>query len=107
MEITEGMSDLEKEFLKEELVRKIKDSVQKSFGNVPDYINVLLDEYSEKVVEVVSWKRLLKQFIGVNISSDQEVNKKRPNKRFDWSFANKPIYKCNVFFGADSKESVI
>jgi predicted metal-dependent peptidase len=103
MEITEGMSDIEKEYMKEELVRKIKDSAEKSFGNVPNFINELLDEYSEKVVEVVSWKRLLKQFIGVNISSDLEVNKKRPNKRFDWSFANKPIYKCNVFFGADSK----
>ena len=65
-ELTEGMSDLEKEVLKRDIMNrldKISDEVAKQNGHTPTHLQGLLNKIT-KIKEIVNWKSLFRKFVG-------------------------------------------
>jgi predicted metal-dependent peptidase len=107
-ELTEGLSDLEKEVLKRDIMNrldKISDEVAKQNGNVPKHLEGLLNRIT-KIKEVVNWKSLFRKFVGSTISSETLPNRKRPSRRFDENPGIKQKFKVSGVFLSDSSGSV-
>ena len=107
-ELTEGLSDLEKEVLKRDIMNrldKISDEVAKQNGNVPKHLEGLLNKIT-KIKEVVNWKSLFRKFVGSTISSETLPNRKRPSRRFDENPGIKQKFKVSGVFLSDSSGSV-
>lgn len=107
-ELTEGMSDIEKEVLKRDIINrleKISEEVSKQNGTIPTHLKGLSDRI-KKVKEVVNWKALFRRFIGSTISSEILLNRKRPNKRFEENPSTKNKFKVSGVFLSDSSGSV-
>jgi predicted metal-dependent peptidase len=107
-ELTEGMTDLEKEVLKRDIMNrldKISDEVAKQNGNVPKHLEGLLNRIT-KIKEVVNWKSLFRKFVGSTISSETLPNRKRPSRRFDENPGIKQKFKVSGVFLSDSSGSV-
>jgi predicted metal-dependent peptidase len=107
-ELTEGLSDLEKEVLKRDIMNrldKISDEVAKQNGNIPKHLEGLLNKIT-KIKEVVNWKSLFRKFVGSTISSETLPNRKRPSRRFDENPGTKYKFKTSVVIGVDSSGSM-
>lgn len=107
-ELTEGMSDLEKEVLKRDVasrLEKIAEDVAKQKGDIPKHLQGLLKSI-QKIKETVNWKGLFRKFIGSTISNDILINRKRPSKRFEDNPSNKYKFKVSGVFLSDSSGSV-
>lgn len=107
-ELTEGMSDVEKEVLKRDIINrleKIAEDVEKQNGTIPANIKSNLGKI-QKIKQTVNWKALFRKFIGSTISSETIVNRKRPSRRFDENPSNKYKFKVNGVFLSDSSGSV-
>ena len=107
-ELTEGMSDLEKEVLKRDIVNrleKIAEDVSKQHGSIPAHLQGVLKSI-QKIKETVNWKGLFRKFIGSTISNDILLNRKRPSKRFEDNPSTKYKFKVNGVFLSDSSGSV-
>jgi|688.fasta_scaffold160165_3 predicted metal-dependent peptidase len=107
-ELTEGLSDLEKEVLKRDIMNrldKISDEVAKQNGNVPKHLEGLLNRIT-KIKEVVNWKSLFRKFVGSTISSETLPNRKRPSRRFEENPGIKQKFKVSGVFLSDSSGSV-
>jgi len=107
-ELTEGLSDLEKEVLKRDIMNrldKISDEVAKQNGNIPVHLQGLLNKIT-KIKEVVNWKSLFRKFVGSTISSETLPNRKRPSRRFDENPGIKQKFKVSGVFLSDSSGSV-
>ena len=107
-ELTEGLSDLEKEVLKRDIMNrldKISEEVAKQNGNVPKHLEGLLNRIT-KIKEVVNWKSLFRKFVGSTISSETLPNRKRPSRRFDENPGIKQKFKVSGVFLSDSSGSV-
>ena len=107
-ELTEGLSDLEKEVLKRDIMNrldKISDEVAKQNGNIPTHLEGLLNRIT-KIKEVVNWKSLFRKFVGSTISSETLPNRKRPSRRFDENPGIKQKFKVSGVFLSDSSGSV-
>lgn len=107
-ELTEGLSDLEKEVLKRDIMNrldKISDEVAKQNGNVPKHLEGLLNKIT-KIKEVVNWKSLFRKFVGSTISSETLPNRKRPSRRFEENPGIKQKFKVSGVFLSDSSGSV-
>ena len=106
--LTEGMSDLEKEVLKRDIMNrldKISDEVAKQNGNIPKHLQGLLNKIT-KIKEVVNWKSLFRKFVGSTISSEILPNRKRPSRRFSDQPGTKYKFKTSVVIGVDSSGSM-
>lgn len=107
-ELTEGMSDLEKEVLKRDIVNrleKIAEDVSKQHGHIPTYLEGVLKSI-QKIKETVNWKGLFRKFIGSTISNEILINRKRPNRRFEDNPSTKFKFKVSGVFLSDSSGSV-
>jgi len=107
-ELTEGLSDLEKEVLKRDIMNrldKISDEVAKQNGNIPTHLEGLLNKIT-KIKEVVNWKSLFRKFVGSTISSETLPNRKRPSRRFEENPGIKQKFKVSGVFLSDSSGSV-
>lgn len=107
-EITEGLSDLEKEVLKRDIVNrleKIAEEVSKQNGTIPSFLEGILKSI-QKVKQSVNWKALFRRFIGSTVSSDVLLNRKRPSKRFEDNPSTKYKFKVSGVFLSDSSGSV-
>lgn len=107
-ELTEGMSDLEKEVLKRDIMSrldKISEEVIKQNGTIPKHLEGQLNKIT-KIKEVVNWKSLFRKFIGSTISSEILPNRKRPSKRFSDQPGTKYKFKTSVVIGVDSSGSM-
>lgn len=107
-ELTEGMSDVEKEVLKRDIINrleKIAEDVAKQNGNVPAHLEGVLKSI-QKIKETVNWKGLFRKFIGSTISNEILVNRKRPSKRFEDNPSTKFKFKVSGVFLSDSSGSV-
>lgn len=107
-ELIEGMSDIEKEVLKRDIINrleKISEEVSKQNGTIPTHLKGLSDRI-KKVKEVVNWKALFRRFIGSTISSEILINRKRPNKRFEDNPSTKNKFKTSIVIGVDSSGSM-
>jgi len=107
-EITEGLSDLEKEALKRDIVNrleKIAEEVSKQNGTIPSFLEGILKSI-QKVKQSVNWKALFRRFIGSTVSSDVLLNRKRPSKRFEDNPSTKYKFKVSGVFLSDSSGSV-
>ena len=107
-ELTEGMSDLEKEVLKRDIMNrldKISEEVAKQNGNIPTHLQGLLNKIT-KIKEVVNWKSLFRKFVGSTISSEILPNRKRPSRRFEENPGIKQKFKVSGVFLSDSSGSV-
>lgn len=107
-ELTEGMTDLEKEVLKRDIMNrldKISDEVAKQNGNIPTHLERLLNRIT-KIKEVVNWKSLFRKFVGSTISSETLPNRKRPSRRFEENPGIKQKFKVSGVFLSDSSGSV-
>lgn len=107
-ELTEGMSDVEKEVLKRDIINrleKIAEDVTKQNGTIPIHLEGLSSKI-KKVKETVNWKALFRRFVGSTISSEILINRKRPNKRFEDNPSTKNKFKVSGVFLSDSSGSV-
>jgi len=107
-ELTEGMSDLEKEVLKRDIMNrldKISDEVSKQNGSIPKHLEGILNKIT-KIKEVVNWKSLFRKFVGSTISSEILPNRKRPSRRFEENPGIKQKFKVSGVFLSDSSGSV-
>jgi len=107
-ELTEGMTDLEKEVLKRDIMNrldKISDEVAKQNGHTPTHLQGLLNRIT-KIKEVVNWKSLFRKFVGSTISSETLPNRKRPSRRFEENPGIKQKFKVSGVFLSDSSGSV-
>jgi len=107
-ELTEGMSDVEKEVLKRDIINrleKISEDVSKQNGTIPKHLEGLSNRI-KKVKETVNWKALFRRFVGSTISSEILINRKRPNKRFEDNPSTKNKFKVSGVFLSDSSGSV-
>jgi predicted metal-dependent peptidase len=107
-ELTEGLSDLEKEVLKRDIMNrldKISEEVAKQNGHTPKHLEGLLNRIT-KIKEVVNWKSLFRKFVGSTISSETLPNRKRPSRRFDENPGIKQKFKVSGVFLSDSSGSV-
>jgi len=107
-ELTQGLSDLEKEVLKRDIMNrldKISDEVAKQNGNIPTHLEGLLNRIT-KIKEVVNWKSLFRKFVGSTISSETLPNRKRPSRRFEENPGIKQKFKVSGVFLSDSSGSV-
>jgi len=107
-ELTQGLSDLEKEVLKRDIMNrldKISDEVAKQNGNIPKHLEGLLNRIT-KIKEVVNWKSLFRKFVGSTISSETLPNRKRPSRRFEENSGIKQKFKVSGVFLSDSSGSV-
>jgi len=102
-QVTEGMSDIEKEILKRDIVNrleKIAEEVSKQNGNIPSHLEGVLKSI-QKIKESVSWKALLRRFVGSTVSSDIMANRKRPSRRFEENPSTKFKFKVSGLFASD------
>lgn len=107
-ELTEGMSDLEKEVLKRDIVNrleKIAEDVAKQNGNIPTHLQGVLKSI-QKIKETINWRALFRKFVGSTISNEILINRKRPSKRFEDNPSNKYKFKVSGVFLSDSSGSV-
>jgi predicted metal-dependent peptidase len=107
-ELTEGMSDVEKEVLKRDVINrleKIAEDVSKQNGTIPTHLKGLSNKI-KKVKEIVNWKSLFRRFVGTTISSEILINRKRPNKRFEDNPSTKNKFKTSIVIGVDSSGSM-
>ena len=107
-ELTQGMSDVEKEVLKRDIINrleKIAEDVNKQHGNVPAHLEGVLKSI-QKIKETVNWKGLFRKFIGSTISNEILVNRKRPSKRFEDNPSTKFKFKVSGVSLSDSSGSV-
>ena len=107
-ELTQGMSDIEKEVLKRDIVNrleKIAEDVSKQHGHIPTYLEGVLKSI-QKIKETVNWKGLFRKFIGSTISNEILINRKRPNRRFEDNPSTKFKFKVSGVFLSDSSGSV-
>ena len=107
-ELTQGLSDLEKEVLKRDIMNrldKISEEVAKQNGNIPTHLEGLLNRIT-KIKEVVNWKSLFRKFVGSTISSETLPNRKRPSRRFEENPGIKQKFKVSGVFLSDSSGSV-
>jgi predicted metal-dependent peptidase len=107
-ELTEGMTDLEKEVLKRDIMNrldKISEEVAKQNGNIPTHLQGLLNKIT-KIKQVVNWKSLFRKFVGSTISSETLPNRKRPSRRFEENPGIKQKFKVSGVFLSDSSGSV-
>lgn len=106
-ELTEGMTDVEKEVLKREIastVERIAEEATKNAGNVPVGIEQAMK--INKIRQVVSWKNLFRRFVSSTIDTDVLQTRKRPNRRFEGMPTNKFKHKVKGLFLSDSSGSV-
>ena len=106
-ELTEGMSDVEKEVLKREIastIERIAEDVTKNAGKLPVGIEQAMK--IKKVNQVVSWKNLFRRFVSCTIDTDVLQTRKRPNRRFEGMPTNKFKHKVKGLFLSDSSGSV-
>jgi predicted metal-dependent peptidase len=105
-ELTEGLSDIEKEILKRTITKRLQEIAEdcRSMGNgsVPSNINLEITKIERKV----NWKALLRKFIGTSTDSNLIQNRNRPSKRFETNPSNKIKYKTAGVFLMDSSGSV-
>lgn len=108
-ELTDGMSDKEKELLKKELqeqVKRIAEDTVKNQGNVPVHItNSIKEDFGNKP-PVISWKTLFNRFVGSTMTTEIRQTRKRPNFRFEDAPTNKYKNKVRIVVGMDSSGSV-
>lgn len=108
-ELTEGMSDMEKELLRRDirqaLVRAAEETA-KMKGDVPANLLEAIQGFTDLEKPVVSWRDIFNRFIGSCISSDQYQTRKRPNYRFDGSPASKLKSKIRVLVSCDQSGSM-
>lgn len=107
-ELTEGMSDIEKEAFKRSLVSQTTEIAQeasKNYGaNIKDILNKL--PKITKILPVTNWKTIFKRFIGSTISLSKKITKHKPNKRYENLPGKKDLYKtCGVVL-TDSSGSI-
>jgi predicted metal-dependent peptidase len=106
-ELTEGMSDVQKETVKRELaerIQRIAEETSKQHGSLPYGIEQAMQ--INKVQQVISWKNLFRRFVSTTMSTDVYQTRKRPNKRFEGMPANKFKTKVKGLFLSDSSGSV-
>jgi predicted metal-dependent peptidase len=106
-ELTEGMSDVEKEMLKREIasaVERIAEESQKNAGSLPVGIEQAMK--INKIKQVVSWKNLFRRFVSTTIDTDVLQTRKHPNRRFEGMPTNKFKQKVKGLFLSDSSGSV-
>ena len=107
-ELTQGMSDIEKEVLKRDVIsrlEKISEEVSKQHGSIPKSVQGMLNKI-QKIKQTVNWKALFRKFIGSAVSSELLNNRKRPSKRFEENPSTKYKLKVNGVFLSDSSGSV-
>lgn len=108
-ELTQGMSEREKEILKKELhekLVKIAEEAKKSKGDVPAHLEQAIKDDFGRTEPVVPWQVLFNRFVGSSISTDIKTSRKRPNFRFEDAPVNKYKFKVKVIVGVDTSGSV-
>lgn len=107
-ELTDGLSDIEKEILKRNIVRQVQEvaeSTQKQQGILPADVESKLPKITP-IKQVLNWKHLFKQFIGFVTTSSRKLTKQRPNKRFGWMPGKRDEYKVAGVVLTDSSGSM-
>ena len=107
--LTEGMQDLEKELLKNEvkaMIRRVADETIKSRGTLPAHIQSILSNLIDLEKPVVNWRLLFERFIGSTTAVEQYQTRKRPNLRFEESPSLKNKYKVKGIVACDSSGSM-
>jgi predicted metal-dependent peptidase len=102
-QLTEGLTEIEKEILKRKVIHRLQEiSQERGVGSAPSWLNldiVLKEPY-------VSWKSIIRKFIGCNSDNTMIQNRNRPSKRFELNPSNKIKYKTAGVFLMDSSGSV-
>jgi predicted metal-dependent peptidase len=109
-EITEGMTESEKEVLKRSVqnqIEKLVEEYEKNRGTLPAELR---DYLKSKIVikkPVVSWKNIFRQFASRTISKEIKSTRNRPNRRFGSLFpAIKYKYTTSIICGVDQSGSM-
>jgi predicted metal-dependent peptidase len=107
--LTEGMHDLEKELMKNEMkgmIRRVAEETIKSKGTLPAHIQGVLSSLKDLEKPVVNWRVLFERFIGSTTAVEQYQTRKRPNLRFEESPSLKNKYKVKGIVACDSSGSM-
>lgn len=108
-ELTEGMSEMEKDLLKKEIAsiaqRAVEDT-EKSRGTIPAYLAEVISKNLKLQKPIMSWRELFKRFVGSALSSEQYDTRKRPNFRFEDAAAHKIKTKVKCVVLCDSSGSM-
>jgi predicted metal-dependent peptidase len=105
----EGMHDMEKQLLKNEIqamIKRVAEETIKSRGTLPVNIQGLLSSLKDLDKPVVNWKVLFDRFIGSTTAVEQYQTRKRPNLRFEESPSLKNKYKVKGIVACDSSGSM-
>lgn len=108
-EITEGMTDMEKELFRKELMgtlERLAEETLKTKGTVPANIQAILSARITPDKPVISWKSLFQRFVGSCVSTEQYQTRKRPNLRFEDSPASRNKQKIKGIVLCDSSGSM-
>ena len=105
-ELTAGMSNIEKEVLKNQIRESLKEIIKSTgIGNVPKSILEQLENINSKK-SVVNWKQIVRQFVSSSIAVDRINTRKRPNYRFKDAKGYKADFKSYIIFSIDSSGSI-
>lgn len=107
-ELTEEMSDVEKELLKRQIQASIKSAAQeteKNKGDLPVSIEGYLTDI-EKTEQVLPWGQIFKRFVGNVLSMERLSTRKRPNFRFPDAPSQKTKTKVKGVVLCDSSGSM-
>lgn len=108
-DITEGMSDTEKELLRKQIeasIRDVAEQVEKSRGEIPAHLKDIVAKSFEVNKPIVEWKTLFRQFVGSAMAYDPYRTRKRPNLRFDDAPVTKQRPKIRGIFAIDQSGSM-
>lgn len=108
-EITEGMTEVEKEIIKRDILDKVKraaEDTEKSKGDVPARLADILQKQIEIIESTISWRTWLRRFLGSTISTEVRSTRKKPNFRFPEAGSLKYKWKTKGLFLCDSSGSM-
>lgn len=104
----ESISELDAKIIEQAIkaaARETKEKFSNKWGNVPKEIRTEIDKLFAPAV--VNWKAVLKQFIGQNLSRNQESTRTRANRRLGLSATGyKKEYTPRILIAIDQSGSV-
>lgn len=107
--LTEGMSETEKQLLQKQIessIKEVADQIEKQRGEIPAHLKDLVTKALEVKKPVVDWKVLLRRFIGSSVAYDPYRTRKRPNLRFEDAAVIKQRPKIKGIFAIDQSGSM-
>lgn len=94
-----------KEFIKN-IVKKSVELCNNDYGNVPKEVIQQVDEYLKKSRPIISWNKVLRNFVASSVESNLDYTMKRISKRFGTRPGTRKSDVLNVAVGIDTSGSI-